>query len=254
MPGREKKAFEAARRDFFTLGKRKIARYHWGNTGPIVLLVHGWNGRGTQLVPFIEPLLDAGYQVLSFDAPGHGHSDGKTTSGMEIIQALQYLARKHGPFKAVITHSFGGLCAAAALAQGMAAHQAVFIAPPANLLGLLDKFSDALRLNGKTTQVIQALGEQQFGADIWAHVSTISNASKLTIPGLIIHDEQDQEVPWQEGAAVAQAWVNARWMKTSGLGHRRILRDRNVLNTIIDFIRSSKTRESSGQHTALPLG
>ena len=41
--------------------------WSWGS-GPTVLLVHGWNGRGTQLGAFIEPLVARGYQVVAFDA------------------------------------------------------------------------------------------------------------------------------------------------------------------------------------------
>ena len=50
-----------------------IAVQRWGQ-GPLVLLVHGWNGRGSQLGSFVEPLLEGGFQVVTFDAPGHGAS------------------------------------------------------------------------------------------------------------------------------------------------------------------------------------
>lgn len=240
MPGREKKAFETASRGFSSLNKHRIAYYHWGHIGPTILLVHGWNGRGTQLVPFIEPLLAAGYQILSFDAPGHGRSEGHSTSGIEIINVIKLLADEYGPFDGIIAHSFGGLCTAAALSQGMTANHVVFIAPPANLSGLLEQFSRVLWLNDKVTQTMRLLTERQFGVNIWDQASTLSNARKLTMPGLIIHDENDQEVPWQEGAAIAKAWLNSEFVKTSGLGHRRVLRDRKTVDKVIDFIRLSE--------------
>src|SRR5687767_3554179 len=35
--------------------------------GPAILLVHGWGGSGAQLARFVEPLLEAGFSVLTFD-------------------------------------------------------------------------------------------------------------------------------------------------------------------------------------------
>src|SRR5678816_1021873 len=52
-----------------------VATWRWG-VGPTVLLVHGWEGRGSQLGAFVEPLVAAGMSVVAFDAPGHGDSPG----------------------------------------------------------------------------------------------------------------------------------------------------------------------------------
>jgi alpha-beta hydrolase superfamily lysophospholipase len=43
-----------------------------------ILLVHGWSGRGTQLFKIADELLKQGYSTISFDAPAHGKSPGKT--------------------------------------------------------------------------------------------------------------------------------------------------------------------------------
>src|SRR5687767_6768036 len=45
----------------------------WGS-GPVVYLVHGWGGRGSQLAPYVEPLTATGHRVVLFDAPAHGDS------------------------------------------------------------------------------------------------------------------------------------------------------------------------------------
>ena len=48
-------------------------------------------------------------------------------------------------------------------------------------------------------------------------------------PTLVIHDRDDKEVRWEDGAAIAGAWPGARLETTTGLGHRRILRDPVVI-------------------------
>src|SRR5690349_4154288 len=57
----------------------RVRSYRWGE-GPVALLVHGWGGDAGQMTPFVEPLLEAGFAVVAFDAPGHGRSEGRATS------------------------------------------------------------------------------------------------------------------------------------------------------------------------------
>src|SRR5712691_2373566 len=76
-------------------GKR-IAVYDWGK-GPTVMLVHGWSGRGAQLGEFVEPLSGAGYRVVAFDAPAHGHSDGRDTTILEISEVILRLVSDFSP-------------------------------------------------------------------------------------------------------------------------------------------------------------
>ena len=52
---------------------RRIATWTWG-TGPRIMLVHGWGGRGAQLGAFVEPLVANGFSVAWFDGPAHGAS------------------------------------------------------------------------------------------------------------------------------------------------------------------------------------
>jgi predicted ATPase len=53
---------------------------------------------------------------------------------------------------------------------------------------------------------------------------------------LVIHDQDDREVPWADGAAIAAAALDARLVTTHGLGHRRILRDPSVIEASVDFV------------------
>ena len=62
------------------LGSEERAVWDWGE-GPTVLLVHGWNGAAAQLAGYVQPLVDAGYHVVAFDQPGHGHSSGTHVTG-----------------------------------------------------------------------------------------------------------------------------------------------------------------------------
>ena len=65
------------------------------------------------------------------------------------------------------------------------------------------------------------------------------NAQNLTIPVLLFHDRRDREVVFDESLTVSQVWSNARLIETVGLGHRRILRDKSVVQQTVDFMSTS---------------
>lgn len=89
------------------VGARQIEMWTWG-TGPTVLLVHGWGGRGTQLGSFVDPLVARGFSVVAFDAPGHGASDSGTVTIPEMVTALRaVVAAAHQPLAGLVTHSMG---------------------------------------------------------------------------------------------------------------------------------------------------
>ncbi len=229
---------EMARTFQFEITGKRVSTWAIGK-GPPVLFVHGWNGRGTQFSMFIEPLIARGFSVVGFDAPGHGESDGNTSSGVEFVEALRVLQAKQGPFAAIVGHSFGVLCSVMAVANGLEAACLVGIAVPANVEGLLEKFARALDLPKQVTKRLRLRFLRDFGEDILLRFSTEENAKKLHIPGLIIHDENDPVVPWQEGQIIANAYPGAQFMKTTGLGHSRGLHNAEVVGAVVDFIRQS---------------
>lgn len=238
-PAREQKVLEFAEIEFLQINNHSIATYSWGPNNraiPTVLLVHGWSGRGSQLGSFVQPLLDAGYRVLSFDAPAHGKSSGKQTNLYDVADTLLALQDHYGAFDAVITHSFGGPCIATAVQRGFTTKRIASICPPATTIGLVEKFNSTLHIPEKAASNMIRHIETTFGKTIWEDISMINTAKALTMPGLLIHDSNDADIPWQEGQAVAQAWNNASFVKTSGLGHRRILRDAGVIETTVRFI------------------
>jgi pimeloyl-ACP methyl ester carboxylesterase len=61
-------------------------------------------------------------------------------------------------------------------------------------------------------------------------------APRLALPTLVVHDEQDRINPFSDGQAYAELAPQARLFSTSGLGHRRPLRDAQVLAEMMEFV------------------
>jgi pimeloyl-ACP methyl ester carboxylesterase len=212
----------------------RLIAWRWGRaTDPAVVLVHGWGGRGTQLRGFIEPLLERGFSVVSYDAPGHGMTGGAESSLPHILQGLNTLLDHLGPVRAIVGHSVGGAMAAIALARRPEVKRAVLIAPPASLIDHTRRIAAALRWPEALRAAIQRRIEQRFGVS-WSEFEAESARGEQ--PLLVIHDVKDREVAIGEGLRHARNWPQGRLLQTSGLGHRRILDERLVIEATVDFV------------------
>ena len=106
---------------------KKIVIYKYGKSDKKILLSHGWSGRGTHLFKIADELLKAGYSTISFDAPAHGKSPGKTTIMSEFVATILEIEKQFGPFEAAIGHSLGGMSLLNATKKGLAINRLAII-------------------------------------------------------------------------------------------------------------------------------
>jgi pimeloyl-ACP methyl ester carboxylesterase len=202
--------------------------------GPAVLLVHGWGGRASQLLPLAEPLLGAGCSLVTFDAPAHGLSSGRIASAVHFAAAIEAVATRVSP-RAVVAHSMGAASTALAIARGLPLDVAVFVGPARSPEPFFEHFCEALRLPvGVSTGVRRRLTARLGIAMEDLDVARVAAAAR--VPLLVVHDRDDREVAWYDGAAIAAAWPRARLVTSTGLGHRRILRDEAVQREVSAFV------------------
>lgn len=226
-----------------TLHHQRLAvmTYFWQNpnkSAPLIMLVHGWTGRGSQMGAFAEPLLSTGFSVLAFDNHAHAQTAGTETDIFTQSEVQQKLADIFGPVYGIVAHSFGGMVTPFSLNNGMQAQKVVCVSPPARFYYLMERFSDTLYLPKKVQHYMIATIKQEYGDNLSEHVSATVTSQQLGhIPALIIHDEDDYDVPLSEGELLHQAWPNSKFIRTQGLGHRRILYDAGVIKAVVDFLK-----------------
>jgi pimeloyl-ACP methyl ester carboxylesterase len=231
-----KRIVRDARSETVSVDGIPVVVHVWGE-GSTVLFLHGWSGRGSQVAAFVEPLLAAGYRVVAPDAPGHGETPGDRTNILEGAAAAQAVGERFGPVSAAITHSFGGMVLAYAMRHGLSVGRVVMISAPAHVGYLVAGFAQTLAIPDSVIAAMQKRIDQRFSGEIWERLSTVYSVKELSAPALIIHDEDDTSVGWEQGKIIADAWPGAQFIKTSGLGHGRILRDKQVVAAAIDFIK-----------------
>ena len=217
---------------------RPLAIWRWGK-GPAVLLVHGWGSRASRLASFVEPLTDAGFSVVAFDAPGHGASAGRLSSLPQFIAAVQTVARESGGVEAIVAHSMGGAATTLAMGRGLRAGRVVFLAPAADPAGYSERFAAMVGLSPAVLARMRRSIERRFDQK-WEEFDVLTTARAMTAPLLVIHDRDDSDVAWTDGAAIAAAWPGAELFSTSGLGHRRIVHDPDVVSRAVRFVTGSR--------------
>lgn len=209
--------------------------WRWG-FGPTVLLVHGWEGRGSQLGAFVAPLVRAGLSVVTFDAPGHGDAPDHRLYLTDLADAIADVATAVGPVHGLVAHSFG---AAGVLLAGvrndMRVARNVLIAPNVIIDDAVLRFSRFVGLDDSERTLL----EQRIAEHAGLSIDTL-RLDRLTTDRderlLVLHDRDDREVGLHHGERLASLWPNSQFVVTEGLGHRRILRDDATLAAAVEHL------------------
>jgi pimeloyl-ACP methyl ester carboxylesterase len=214
----------------------QVTAWRWG-VGPTVLLVHGWEGRGSQLGALVAPLVAAGLSVVTFDAPGHGDSPGSRLYLTDHADAIIDVAAAVGPLHALVAHSFGAAAALLAHARGgVDAPRNVMIAPNVIIDDSVRKFARMVALDDSDRVSLEENLAEHTGVDINSlRLDNLVGARDAAL--LVIHDRDDREVSVVHGERLAAQWGNARLEVTEGLGHRRILRTPEVIAKVVESVR-----------------
>jgi pimeloyl-ACP methyl ester carboxylesterase len=221
----------------------------WGD-GPVVYLVHGWGGRGAQFGALVEPLVAAGHRVVMFDAPAHGDSDHgpagpRRTNGVEFAKALDAVFCEFGPAEAVIAHSMGTISTYLAIRYGwLGAGRLVFVAPMVEFNGLLDQFQIALGFGPRTRRALEQEVTDFVGVPVRAFDARVQAAHVEPLPTLVLTDRGDRQTPYADVVDFVET-IGAPLVTTDGLGHRKILRDPDVVRTIVEYVAGAGERVAS---------
>lgn len=232
---------QQARSSQLKVGDHRIATYHWGDSGKMILLAHGWDSRASHFRNYIRELLKQGYQVVGFDAIGHGHSSGGWTNIIQYCQVLNAVNLHYGPFHTAIGHSFGGFVLPRAIVEGLQCERAVIISSPDTMLWLFERFVRTLDMTPNTHQAMYTRVTALLGEDGWEQYSVAENARQLgDIPALILIDSDDPAIEIEAAQNIQQSWPNAQLHITHGLGHQKVLRHSNAIQPVLEFIGATK--------------
>lgn len=216
---------------------KTINSYVYGSGKNKILLVHGWSGRGTQLVKIADAMLELGYTVVSFDAPAHGKSKGNVSIMTEFIASILEIEKQFGPFEFAIGHSLGGMSIINATKQNLNIKKAVIIGSGDIIQDIIDEFIRKLKLKSNIGDLMRTHFEKKYNESMNDY-STSLVAKQVKIPVLIIHDENDEDVNIKAAFNIEKNLINSKLLITKELGHRKILGNQKVIDEIKEFLKN----------------
>lgn len=213
-----------------------VQTYHWPGPKETVLLLHGWESNVFRWRNLIEKLKDGAFNIIAFDAPGHGYSEGNILNLANYSQSAQQLIEIYNP-QYIIGHSMGGLTMLYDQYKNpnSSIKKIVALGAPAELSELLTHYQKLLRFDHRVLKGLEDYFYQQYTCRV-EDISTPTFAEKISKPGLIVHDELDPITPVSASVRLHEKWKNSQFIRTTGLGHS--LHQEAVNHKILDFLKA----------------
>ncbi|RWQ78726.1 MAG: alpha/beta hydrolase [Mesorhizobium sp.] len=167
-----------------------------------VLVIHGWRSRTEYMRTLIEGYRDAGYKVVSLDLPGHGQSQGRRLTLVSAVEAARLTGEWFGP---------------------------------CSLPAIFNDFSRMLSVGPRSQAAMADRVERIAGRPLHEFVGD-RQLARTPVPTLVIHAPDDREVSADHARLYAGAGDHVTLYWADGLGHRRILADKGVVERAIDFV------------------
>lgn len=232
----EREALAKARR-FEYASVHRNAAWEWGESGPLVVLVHGWGGSSAQMAPLAAHLAGLGLHCIALDVRGHGESPLRHTRWDYLLDDVKALKDALGQdVHAYVAHSAGALTTMAGRAlKGLAASRYVCICAPSHpfppieivqkklapSVSVMDRYREFIAAQFQSTWPVLHLGSAYAGAG--------QNM-------LLFYDESDRFVPHHEGDKIHGLCPGSRLLKTSGYSHTRILTSPELQAAVAAFL------------------
>jgi pimeloyl-ACP methyl ester carboxylesterase len=213
---------------------KKIAGYRWGNGKKKVLCLHGWGSSTYRWKKFVQHLSELDYTIDAIDAPAHGKSEGTLVNVPKYANLIGQLIEAES-YDFILAHSLGAFSTICLFYENenVNVKKIVAMGMPSEAKDFMAFFAEQLKLK---PHVIKNFADyfRAYANKEPDYYSGLKFAEKQRAKGLIIHDVDDDEAPYDYAVKVAKTWPNAELMTTEGLGHK--LRSLDVVRRVVRFL------------------
>jgi len=239
----DRKFYEQGMKETYKVSRYRFHTYSYGDSGPVLLLLHGFCSNAARWRNYVQPLIDSGYQIVAMDAPGHGTSPGYFMSVPTYIKCVKEVLSSRAQWDGIVTHSMGGVVSAVALGElnHIQPNQYVLLNSFNTGDSMMSTFARRLGVNRNVIANLRKRVELNTGRPLDQY-SIELHLKKYKLQGLIIHDKDDIIVPKSESEKNLYQFSEFKTLKTAGLGHN--LFSKEVEKTVINFLASRISHHS----------
>lgn len=211
-----------------------IMTYRWLGNKKTILLIHGWESNSARWKSFILQLKKKGYNLVALDAPAHGRSGGKNFDTLLYAEFINVVAQRFSP-QIIIGHSMGGMASAffQHKYQFDTLEKIILLGAPSEFQDVMKRYTDMLGYNQRIISELQHTVIERYGSS-FDTFSTAKFLNSIASQGLIIHDQDDHIIPYNDALLINKGFKNSQLVTTKGLGHSLI--DVSVARHIYAFI------------------
>jgi pimeloyl-ACP methyl ester carboxylesterase len=223
--------------------------WSWG-AGPLVILIHGWNGRAAQFAPLASQLAELGFRCVAMDVTAHGDSAGEHPEWQHFLDDVAVLTTAlGGEVFAFVGHSAGGLAMMAARAlEGFAAQAYVCVCTPSHpfppVRAVRERLNPPERVVARYREVVARPFKTSWRELEQGHAFAGAGAELL-----LVYDRSDRFVDHQEGDRIQSRCPGATLIKTASHGHSKILATRELEQIIGEFLRVRRMNDEPARGT-----
>jgi pimeloyl-ACP methyl ester carboxylesterase len=222
----------------FTGRELTFQAFKWGKGSRRILLTHGWGSKAADsydLVSALTTLPDT--EVIAFDVPGNGSSEGELANLFLFIQAVKNVICQFGAPDILIGHSLGAMANIIAL-KGIQVTPSlvVSITPLIRLKENFEASMDAVHIDKKIQELWFDRFQQVFGVPASQINLNFFYDFNAKLKHLLFYDPSDKVAPdeYLQEFLAQHLFIETR--EYNNVGHERVLRSNEVIAEIMKEI------------------
>jgi len=228
-----------AKDEYFAHRDLNFNGFKWGSGKHKILITHGWGSKAADFAELIIALREIDdLEIIAFDAPGNGSSEGELSNLLLYIEAIKAIILNFGSPDILIGHSLGGMANVIAIRETRIKPSLLISLTP--LIRLKENFEASMVAADVSTQARVAFlksFENHFGGK--ADQFNLHDLYDFNGKHWLAYDKQDLISPY----AFMEQFLNANPLVEShnyeGIGHDKIIKSPEVINDVVNQVKES---------------
>lgn len=223
----------------FSRSALNFSGFIWGDGSRKVLITHGWGSKVADFTELITALRTIdNLQIIAFDAPGNGSSEGELSNLILFAKAAQAIINTYGAPDVMIGHSLGAAANVIAIDQtGIKLGLLISIAP---LIRLKENFIATMNA-AEVSPEAQVRFFESFESlfNVAASYFNLTDLYKddVAVKHWLAHDHEDKIAPYPYLQEFLNAHPDILTKAYMAVGHERIIKDTSVIEDILRLIK-----------------